>query len=363
MDEEIKKMEKIDDEVDLMDLIYPLLKNKSFIIKGTLYAFILALILVSLFPKTYKSTAKIIVSQNQTSVSQQILSQLTAISNMSGENNISGSLAGMTLSLPVIKFTPELYSDLLDGNSVIDYVIEKNNLSKLYKSDNYKDLREKIKDNISKDIDKKSDILTVSYVDRDPSLSYNVVVSLIEGLKKVTNQMKITNALEREKFYEEQLKITGDNIASDREKIRTFQKNLSPVKSNENYSVTDVNSLNQRIKLNESLYNVLLRQYEAAKMDEVYNSSIIQIVNEPEIPDKAFKPKKGSIVLVFTITVFFILILWVLIKGFFSNLKSTDEKYYKKVEDMKKFLTFGDVSDSIRSDINKMLRFFRLKKS
>lgn len=424
MDDAKNKMD-IDesDEIDLLDLIYPIVKNKNFIIKTTLYAFFLSAVISLLLPKIYKSTAKILPPQNQTSMSQQLLGQLAGFAGMAGS------------SIPSVKDNGEMYSDFLKSNYVIDYVIDKNDLFKVYKlkTDDRESLRKKVSDSIIIESNKKSGILTIGYLDRDPILSCKIVGSLIDGLKNLNNNLAITEAAQRRLFYEEQLKAAKENLILSEEDFKKFQQKTGIIKVDDeaksaieeaalirarisskevelkvlqSYAtrespdyknlVDEIQALKEQLaklqsKLpsdddsllstnkvssygieyirkmreftyNESLYEILLKQYEAARLDESRDATVIQIIDRPEIPEKKFKPKRKNIVIVSTFTVFFILLFVVFIKEFFNNIKEHNTESYSKIEKMKVFLTINDTISEIKSDVNKFLRFVRIKK-
>jgi tyrosine-protein kinase Etk/Wzc len=61
------------------------------------------------------------------------------------------------------------------------------------------------------------------------------------------------------------------------------------------------------------LYQLLEKQYEAARIDEAKDSSIIQILDQAVEPESSAGPKPTSLVILFTILGLFIAIFWVLL--------------------------------------------------
>ena len=55
------------------------------------------------------------------------------------------------------------------------------------------------------------------------------------------------------------------------------------------------------LKFNEALYELLSKQYEAAKIDEARDSVVIQIIDKAIPPEKKIKPKKGSMIIIGTL--------------------------------------------------------------
>jgi tyrosine-protein kinase Etk/Wzc len=64
------------------------------------------------------------------------------------------------------------------------------------------------------------------------------------------------------------------------------------------------------VKYNETLYELLAKQYEMAKLDEARDAAVIQVIDKAVIPEKKVKPKRGIIVALSTLTGFIISILY-----------------------------------------------------
>jgi uncharacterized protein involved in exopolysaccharide biosynthesis len=60
------------------------------------------------------------------------------------------------------------------------------------------------------------------------------------------------------------------------------------------------------VKYHQMLYELLAKQYEAARLDEARDSSVIQVLDPAVEPERRFKPKRSIIVLVSGISAFII---------------------------------------------------------
>jgi uncharacterized protein involved in exopolysaccharide biosynthesis len=67
-------------------------------------------------------------------------------------------------------------------------------------------------------------------------------------------------------------------------------------------------------KYQETLYELLSKQYEMAKLDEAREAALIQVVDKAQVPEKKSKPKRALIVLLSTFMAFFVGIVWAFIK-------------------------------------------------
>jgi uncharacterized protein involved in exopolysaccharide biosynthesis len=52
------------------------------------------------------------------------------------------------------------------------------------------------------------------------------------------------------------------------------------------------------LKFNEALYELLLKQYEAAKLDEAKDATVIQVIDKATPPEQRIKPKRGQMVMI-----------------------------------------------------------------
>ena len=90
------------------------------------------------------------------------------------------------------------------------------------------------------------------------------------------------------------------------------------------------------LKFNEALYELLSKQYEAAKIDEARDSVVIQIIDKAIPPEKKIKPKKGSMIIIGTLMGMFFS---VLAAFFIEHLENST----KDPENRKKVATLEDI--------------------
>lgn len=67
------------------------------------------------------------------------------------------------------------------------------------------------------------------------------------------------------------------------------------------------------VKYYQMLYELLAKQYEAARLDEAKDSAIIQVLDPAIDPERKFKPKRSILILISTILAFFAAVAWALI--------------------------------------------------
>ena len=93
------------------------------------------------------------------------------------------------------------------------------------------------------------------------------------------------------------------------------------------------------LKFYETLYELLTKQFEAAKLDEARDAAVIQVIDKAIPPEKRAKPKRTLMVLIATFTGFFLSIF----VAFFVEYKeraSNDPENKERFETLKRYATF-----------------------
>jgi len=94
------------------------------------------------------------------------------------------------------------------------------------------------------------------------------------------------------------------------------------------------------LKFNETLYELLLKQYEAAKLDEARDATVIQVIEKAIPPEQKIKPKRRQMVMIAAVTGFFFSIF----AAFFMEYKekaSKDPENKERLETLKKYLNLS----------------------
>ena len=68
------------------------------------------------------------------------------------------------------------------------------------------------------------------------------------------------------------------------------------------------------VKYYETIFELLAKQFEAAKIDEAKEAAIIQVVDKAIAPDRKSKPKRLVIVMLVTLISGFVAVLWAFVR-------------------------------------------------
>jgi tyrosine-protein kinase Etk/Wzc len=99
------------------------------------------------------------------------------------------------------------------------------------------------------------------------------------------------------------------------------------------------------VKYYETIFDILARQFEAAKLDEAKEGALIQVVAPAIVPDRRSSPKRAIIVIVATFVGLFFGVLCALINGALTYVKKDPETNFK-IEHLRRALFRGRQSVS-----------------
>jgi uncharacterized protein involved in exopolysaccharide biosynthesis len=86
------------------------------------------------------------------------------------------------------------------------------------------------------------------------------------------------------------------------------------------------------MKYHETIFELLAKQYELAKIDEAKEAAVIQVLDKAIEPDRKSKPKRALIVLLSTLAAFFIAIIWAFIREALAKARQNPEQAVKLQE-------------------------------
>jgi uncharacterized protein involved in exopolysaccharide biosynthesis len=87
----------------------------------------------------------------------------------------------------------------------------------------------------------------------------------------------------------------------------------------------------RELKIQEAIFEQLTKQYEVAKLTEAKDSSTLQVLDEAIAPSRKSKPQRSMIVMLATVSAFFVSIFVVFIQEYFSRLPVQDRLRWQEI--------------------------------
>lgn len=364
------------DEMSLLDLALVLAENLWMLILLPLAAGLAALGISFLIPPTYTATTRILPPAQQQSTSTALAAQL-------------GTLAGLVGGAAGLKNPADQYVALLRSRSVYDAITQRFKLKELYGATYLEDARKGLEQRTRASAGAKDGIISIEVDDHDPKRAAAIANAFVEELRNLTKTLAITEAAQRRLFFEEQLAQAKNNLTKSEialqasgvsaatlrtvpqsaleslarlkaqitaqeiklASMRTFMTDANPefkVGIQELAALrTELSKAEQSspakgtgngaeyiakyrdFKYHETLFELMAKQYELARLDEAREGAVIQVLDAAEPPERKSKPKKASIAVVTTVAMFFATVLFVFVRKAFQNIARQPESAEK----------------------------------
>ena len=88
----------------------------------------------------------------------------------------------------------------------------------------------------------------------------------------------------------------------------------------------------RELKTQELIFEQLMKQYEVAKLSEAKDSSALQVLDEAVVPVKKSKPARALMVIMVTLSAFFVSVLLAFVLAYFENMSDVDRKIVDKIK-------------------------------
>jgi uncharacterized protein involved in exopolysaccharide biosynthesis len=342
MDRSRSNPAELDDEdagpvISISEIWAMLVARWRFVTISTLVAGTVGFGLASLLPKWYTARTVILPPQQQQSSAAAALSQL-------------GALAGLAGGLAGVKSPADQYVSLMQSVTTSDRIIDKFGLIALYKAEIREDARLQLKDSVRISVGKRDGLISIDVDDRDPARAAAIANAYVDQLRLLTTSLAVSEAQQRRVFFERQLseskgrlakaqaaleasginqgalkaepKATAESYARLRAQAtaaevrlqtlrRMFSENTPEVMQQQTALLALQDQLSRlerqgdkatgdsdyidryrEFKYQEALFEIFVKQYELARVDESREGALIQIVDVAQPPERKAGPKR-----------------------------------------------------------------------
>jgi len=373
-----------DDEISLFDLLQTVVDNLRLLVLGPLAVGMTAIGISFLITPTYTAKTQFFPPQQQSAAASMLASL--------------GSLGGLAGAVGGIKNPSDQYLSFMKSVTVQDSLIERFKLLERYEAKTKFEARIELTGKV-KVSSGKDGLISVEVDDRDPKFAADLANAHVDELSKLLGKLAITEAQQRRLFFEKQLTIAKEKLITSEIELKATGVSGSVLKSNPASAVAAVAGLqaaitSQEVKLgamrgyfaesapdfklamielgnlrtqltkqekdspsigvkataegdyiskfrefkyNETLFELLSKQFELAKVDEAREGAVIQVLDSAEVPERKAKPKKAMIAIIATLTSGFALLLFVFLRQALSNAR-LDAEFAKKMARLKNSL-------------------------
>jgi len=371
-------------EVSLIEALVQLVRYKRLIAMVTSSVILLGILYCLTLPTLYTSTTKIMTPQQTQSSATLLMSQLT--------NSGAGSLAAVAGGGLGLKNPNDLYVGLLDSRPVADAIIQEFGLINEYQSKDMTAARKTLAGRTQMTTER-SGFLAVSVTDSDKQRAAQIanaytvteasqrrlfyeeqlkqareaLVAAELAFQQVQQQKGLIQLDAQARAMIESLSALRAQVAAKQvevEALRSYSTEQNPDVQLAERELTSLEaeetSLEQRnqvpgiaglglgnvpaagleylraaheVQYQQALYDMLMKQYDAAKLDESKDAAIIQVVEPAIAPNQKSSPHRLLILIGFAIAGFLVSCVLVRILWWRNALKSTP-KFAKALRDL-----------------------------
>ncbi len=289
------------DEISLIELINVVLKNRRMVVVTPLIVFVLVVAYAFLQPRTYTSSAS-----------------FTPQSSAGSQSMAAGLAAQFGVSLPGSENaqSPQFYANLITSREILSPLLEttftfqagdeqiSGTPAQLFEieGDSPGQVREialqALKDRISVSTDRETGLVTISVQTLWPEFSHQLADSILDELNRFNLETRQSQASAERTFVERRIAVVRDSLRAAEDALEEFLQKNRQLESPQLQFVQD--RLQRRVTMQQQVYTTLSQAYEQASIDEVRDTPVITIVEQPEspaIPDRRRLLLKGILAL------------------------------------------------------------------
>lgn len=334
--------------VSLLDLVYVLAANLRLLIGLPFAAAVLAVGASFLMKPVFTASITILPPQQQQSSAMALLGSLGGLGSAVG-----GGGAGLS-ALAGLKNPNDQWIGLLKSRTIADAIVQQFDLKSRYAVEMQFEARDELALRTKIEAGK-DNLISVSVEDTDPKQAAAMSTAYIDELRKMMKTLAVTEAAQRRVFFERQLqeakanlikaetalKASGvnadvlktspiaavDNVVRLRAQIALLEVRLGVLRGSRtenspemqqtllelaslrtqlrkaeaadtpgsNGDSSDYIARYREFKYQETLFELLARQYEIARADESREGNLIQVVDPSSIPEHKSRPKRASL--------------------------------------------------------------------
>ena len=194
-----------DDEIGLLDLLIVLVKHRRLVVGTPVLAALAAATISFLWPNTYTGSTKILPPQQSASTAAALLNQLGGA--------LGGIAGGVGANVLGGRNPNDLYVGMLRSRTVADNLISRFDLGKVYDEDRAPDIRKRLEKDTAI-ASGRDGIITIDVDDKNAKRAADLANAYVEELVKLTKVLAVTEASKRRLFFERQLELAKDGLAS-----------------------------------------------------------------------------------------------------------------------------------------------------
>ena len=336
-----------------MDVLLLLLQNRWLLLLGPVVAAAISLAGTYAIKPSFTARTSFLPPQQAQSAATAALASL-------------GALSGLVGATGSVRTPADQYVSLMQSVNVTDRLIDEFKLLTVYGEHYRSEARDELAKRVRIAVGKKDGLINVEVDDHDPQRAAAMANRYVDELRRLTSQLALTEAQQRRVFFESQLGMTRSLLTQAQQSLQasgfsTGALRAEPKASAEAFarlkagvsaaemrlqvlrrgladgtpevaqqlavllamraelaSLQTSDSGNQgpdyvsryrEFKYQETLFELLARQFELARLDESREGTLIQVVDAATVPEENSKPRRGLVAGITALVTFMLLLI------------------------------------------------------
>jgi tyrosine-protein kinase Etk/Wzc len=269
-------------------------QRKTILIVALGLAVVTAIVNFVVLDLTYKASASLLPETEKSKLG--MMSQFSGLAQLAGVS-VPGSdvarlypiiLSSETVLLPVIetKYKSAKYSDSVDLVRYFD-------LTKKTREENLDLALRELRGRMTTSFDAKTSSVVVTAEMEEPQLAADVLNGVIQQLDLFMRQKRITTASEQGKWISTRLSEVEKELRNAEDALKVFRERNRRVSDSPELLLMQERLLRE-IKVKSTVYEELKKQFELAKIEEIKNTTIVNVLDPARAPVKKEHPKRAT---------------------------------------------------------------------
>ena len=165
---------------------------------------------------------------------------------------------------------------------------------------------------------KNSSLIELVVYGSEPKMTKDIADAIIDRLNVIMKTFKVSQVKEKKYFIKNRLDEIKEDLRKSEEQLKNFRINNRSISSSPGL-LLEQSRIIREVEAQTQVYITLKQEFEMVKIEEVDISTVVQVLDPPEIPVNRLRPNSTKIKLVFILMGIFSSFAFIVIANWFKQ--------------------------------------------